>query len=464
MVNWTFRRGFLEEVAIFDDPTLPEYDLLFHSHPASNVDFRGHEAWLPYFRRLPWLERIRRFRMSSSVENTAPVQGLLCLRQLALLRGFQPYYQNADELLPALTARPGAENLEELVDARFTLAAIQRIVSEPKLRNVRELGIDSISGTSMDGVLTELAKQPSRWQALNLPELPTTRKGAALLGTFDRLTRLRAWWPRRRGRVPDLTPNLTHLHLNAVQRDLPDPGELAKLACIPNLRELHLPVGGAPDVGSDKTVLPRLGELLQQLRGPVAHLDVRGGIAKFFETLCKTPGVANIRSLEIEGQRFSDADCRALAESDALRGLRKIELRVRMSPKRAEYLAQSPSLANLRDLDIFSFGGSIGIDGLRAILESPYLTRLRTLEIGSNALDGSIVDALIEWPRLRQLRELGLGFNRIDAASARRLGESPSMHPWMCVSLFENRSPRRELTENDLPAEVVERFGSRLRL
>lgn len=107
-------------------------------------------------------------------------------------------------------------------------------------------------------------------------------------------------------------------------------------------------------------------------------------------------------------------DCiESLAASPFLKRVRFLDLSDNPLGNRClRVLAESPHLVNLRGLNLSS--AFIGDAGLSALAASPYLTNLEELYLCDNRIGRSGIRALADSPLRDQLKVLSLRFNQID--------------------------------------------------
>jgi len=136
----------------------------------------------------------------------------------------------------------------------------------------------------------------------------------------------------------------------------------------------------------------------------------------------------------LDFRAISTSELRRVLESPYLEKLEELSFgHCRLDNEAARLLAASPKMACLRMLD---FGrqnddvtkkarNRIGPDGLRALGNSPHLTRLRSLGLQGNAIGDAGVDAFLSAPMWRGLTALDLRSTGMSDTGVRRLVESP---------------------------------------
>jgi uncharacterized protein (TIGR02996 family) len=104
---------------------------------------------------------------------------------------------------------------------------------------------------------------------------------------------------------------------------------------------------------------------------------------------------------------------------------------------RVRLLAESPFLARIRELDLTYT--PIHLEGLRILAQSPHAANLVRLEIGNNNIGDSGARLLAHTPRLPGLRELDLCHNVITSAGLRALINSKYRRAIRALSLSGNQ-------------------------
>jgi uncharacterized protein (TIGR02996 family) len=107
-----------------------------------------------------------------------------------------------------------------------------------------------------------------------------------------------------------------------------------------------------------------------------------------------------------------------------------------------EVLSQNPSLTKLQRLSLFPHSGrdesTLGIDHLRAIVESLYLKKIRNLIWNSSNIGDEGCQVLVESGFLKQLKILDLSYGRITDQGVRILISSPDFKQLLMIDLSEN--------------------------
>lgn len=166
----------------------------------------------------------------------------------------------------------------------------------------------------------------------------------------------------------------------------------------------------------DTVISPIPGMLGEVVRSPhlsqLRKLELHGGPIDEAETcvLTGSPLAANLRSLFL--RELTAPAVRALLKAKSLGGLRSLNLsclRTKESAGLAEMLRDAEHLSNLDQLDLSYC--PLGDRGLAVLANCPHFATLGELAIAGNADSAAGYDALIDSPYLKRLRRL-----RIDNA------------------------------------------------
>jgi len=99
-------------------------------------------------------------------------------------------------------------------------------------------------------------------------------------------------------------------------------------------------------------------------------------------------------------------------------------------------LLASPHLTNLRSLNLDNL--RLGSAAARAVAAAPNLAGLRRLDLDANQIGDEGVTVLARCPYLRRLKVLSLGYNGITARGVETLAASPHLGRLRCLSLRDN--------------------------
>jgi uncharacterized protein (TIGR02996 family) len=151
------------------------------------------------------------------------------------------------------------------------------------------------------------------------------------------------------------------------------------------------------------------GELFDA--GPMRHirlLDIGGTLPDVLQN----PLLSRLSALTIHASHAGEPLARAVARSEYLTGLRRLDLsRNRFEQDAAAHLAASAALSGLEELDLRE--NELGEAGARALAASRHLRALRVLELRGNRLGPAGAEALACSEGLASLTRLGLAENDI---------------------------------------------------
>ncbi len=177
-----------------------------------------------------------------------------------------------------------------------------------------------------------------------------------------------------------------------------------------------------------------LRALLSALQCPALHVRLEGyGLGPLRPLLAEHyPGLARLCGLEVVGS-LSAGDEGTLNSCTTLTGLTVFKHRRFGSVELLEALLQSPWLARLRTLAM----GWLYRDGrpaIHSLTTSPWLPRLRELEIDEPASFVAVATSawlplLARWPGLRRLDRLKLKGSNCQDGDLEELARSPHLHP-----------------------------------
>jgi len=200
---------------------------------------------------------------------------------------------------------------------------------------------------------------------------------------------------------------------------------------------------------------PLLGSLrVRAYRGQVPALEAVGLLDR----------LPPLRALAVSHCGDSVELVRALAEGERFAPLRSLSLEYGHHNRRSdelELLARSEVLAGLRELDLYTYGlsaehvrqladarfrlrslllndSALGVDGARALCDSPAFGELEVLGLYNNGLEGEGVAALAGSPHLGKLTSLDLRSNRIGRVGAEALGQASGLPSLRSLALVGN--------------------------
>ena len=173
---------------------------------------------------------------------------------------------------------------------------------------------------------------------------------------------------------------------------------------------------------------------------PLLHsLTIRIAKADHVMKLASSPHLARLRALALRGFiDINEAGVRALVSSPHLEQLTTLDLLHReIGDRGASTLAGSPTPPHLKVLNLG--WNSIGDAGASALAASPYLKRLTTLDLSVNNIGDAGALKLASSPRLSRLTTLDLSSNRIGDRGASALASSPYLARLIRIELSVNR-------------------------
>jgi uncharacterized protein (TIGR02996 family) len=336
--------------------------------------------------------------------------------------------------MPALARRPELAQIRNLVFFETTLgnAGLSELCYAPDLANLRNLDamsnrIDTTGALTLAGspVLTGLEK-------LDLSGNPIGDAGARALFAPGILPNLREIQLHGCGLGDGIAQALLERSdgaplrfLNLALNQLTAAG-LEALVRAPRLAALEsLDLFGNPLEAGVRALVeaPFLDSLRKLGLGCVLEGTDEGALA----ALLRSPNLANVEELGLDGNDFGSDTLAALESTDVLTRVRKLGVTAGYSFD-AEPLMQSLSrarLPHLRDLDL---GYSVlSVPAITTLLASPVLAPVTRLDLRKCRLDTAAVEALAGADVLTNLRVLSLDENPIGNAGALALARSPHL-------------------------------------
>jgi uncharacterized protein (TIGR02996 family) len=415
----------------------------------TSLDLSHHDITLAELETLlasPHLGRLRRLLLRSVALTPGGVEALARSRLLRQLRHldlgddyFGPRLADAAPLPAGLGNQLGPQGL-------------QRLITSGHLSGLASLTLKDIPLTEADlSLLASTAALPSLTH-LRLNSHKISPEGVRLLGEARGLPALRyvaigwlAGSPTDDGDAAALSGSPLLARLDTLDLTWASFGRQAARALsrskhLGRLRRLDLSHGR---VGPEEArLLSRARfERLSELRLVNGKIGPEGMAA-----LARAPWLGGLTSLDLEGCEVGPEGAKALAGSTALSNLRSLNLdRNGIGLDGARALADSTVLSRLRHLSLSSSmsavpePGQLGARGCRALLLSPQLANLWSLNLEYNSFTDKTASAVAASTPLHQLRRLSFDTRDLTARGERALAASPRLphllviharHPW----------------------------------
>lgn len=163
------------------------------------------------------------------------------------------------------------------------------------------------------------------------------------------------------------------------------------------------------------------GEAIFQL-APVRRVRITA-VQRHLPSVLRSPLLPRVRDLQLTDVRFTWANIRQLAQTQALSQVQGLYLGSSgIGGEAAEELFSSPFLGNLRDLNLaFS---PVGGSGLHAIAEAD-LPSLRSLCLIGASVEATGLEALVSSPLLPNLSEMSVGSASVGPREAEAIASAP---------------------------------------
>jgi uncharacterized protein (TIGR02996 family) len=428
-LEWRWRRGCIEQVTVWADTLLEEGEALFDAAPIRGVRLLAETDDLARLAGCPFLGRLERLELGTGrfdspylgpYHRDQALQGLLVSRHLGRLAELDLRAQGVEGPLVKTLADTGLLGRLRCLDLSGNRALGERAVrhlAEAGAERLVRLGLEdtNVGGAGLRFLLESARKLPAlRALEANLGLL--FRGGAEpaqleseLLQTplAGQLTSLTIQGVALAGakletilRSP-LAPRLEALTLRTCTLGEPEAQALAASANLAGLRRLHLHGNELRDKGARALAgSPHLAGL--------TSLDVgNNGIGgPGLKALLSAPGLPGLTRLDLSGNFVGASGAELLARAEVPRRLTWLHLgRANLGPEAAAVLAGSPALSRLRVL--WLDGNRLG-EGIRFVADSPHLARLAQLHLDSNDIDPAGAQALLESPYLQRVRQLSM--------------------------------------------------------
>ena len=165
--------------------------------------------------------------------------------------------------------------------------------------------------------------------------------------------------------------------------------------------------------------------------GPLRHiylLDIGGTLP----TVLQSPLLSRLSALTIHASHAGEPLARAVAASECLGGLKRLDLsRNRFESDAAGHLAASGGLAGLEELDLRE--NELGEGGARALAASPHFGSLRNSGTTRQPARSFRREALASSERLPAIERLGLADNDVGA----RISSLSRIHDLLCIPVLD---------------------------
>ncbi|MFO0842539.1 MAG: TIGR02996 domain-containing protein [Gemmataceae bacterium] len=171
----------------------------------------------------------------------------------------------------------------------------------------------------------------------------------------------------------------------------------------------------------------------------LTHLNLGGsGLnSQDLEALFGWAGLAAVEELTLWNNRLGNAGARHLAASPYVGRLRSLDLTFsEIGMRGMQALARAQPLAGLREVRLAY--NNILSAGLEALLSASFAGNLRSLELNENGLGDAGAELLAAWPGLGRVRTLELRGNRLTSAGVQALCSSPHLGGLTTLVLSNN--------------------------
>jgi uncharacterized protein (TIGR02996 family) len=489
-----FLRGFFARISVPAAALLEHGAEWFQAYPLEELRITDRGRLLGEIVRQPWLGQVSSLDLSHHDITLAELEALLASPHLGRLRRL--LLRNValtPDAVEVLTRSPVLRQLRhlDLGDDYFgprladagTLPAglgnqlgpqgLQRLITSGHLSGLASLTLKDIPLTEADlSLMASTAALPSLTH-LRLNSHKISPEGVRLLGEARGLPALRylaiGWLAgsptRDEGDAAALSGSPLLARLETLDLKWAGFGRQAALALsrskhLGRLRRLDLTqcrVGPEEARLLSRTRFERLSEL-SLMNGKIGP----EGMA----ALARAPWLGGLTSLDLEGSAVGPEGAKTLAGSTALSNLRSLNLdRNGIGRDGARALADATVLSRLRHLSLSSnmsavpVAGQLGAHGCRALLLSPRLANLWSLNLEYNSFTDKTASAVAAATPLHQLRRLSFDTRGLTAEGVRALAASPRL-PHLLVIHARHRWGREE--ENVTPVVLEQGKGREL--
>jgi uncharacterized protein (TIGR02996 family) len=470
LIDWTFRRGFIDEVTVEAEVLVAQAENLLAAAPIQSLRLHNAGAVSEELAACPQLARVKALHFGSDDGDSEPLgdEGLVALAASPHLAGLEALTFSMEQIggdgLQALARAPWLAGLRRLAlpNNEVGADALASFLAVAPLQELEALNLDwTGAGSETVAVLAQSAPL-AMLRELSLANNKIGRDGPALLATAGRLPRLsvldlNCTYLKPGSLQPlsgsPLLAQLTELRL-ASNNDL-EAGDLSALlesSALPALKALVL---GSVKMGDAAAqVVARCAALqgLTRLEIPCGGLSADG-----VKALAASPHLTNLETLNLFSNKGTSAAAEALAASATMANLRSLTVSNNsITDDGAQALAQSQHLTKLRALSLRA--NALTVAGIKALAASPALRHLQSLDLGYLGLPDEAAEALAGSATLANLESLVLASNKISGAGARALASSTEL------ALLTNLDLRRNSMDADAAGALRSTFGRRVRL
>ena len=427
--DWTFRRGFVEKVAIDAREFIEKGDFLHPAFPLLHVlELKTVRPGLvDALAGCPALEQITELQLTSNFGRARERRADWQFKGNSPFQHFlsSPHFLN----LQSITMADGGFQEEDLrgvlACANLKLTSFDLSNTPMSPRAIR-LGLDLIQNMASATCLRDLRELSLRSNDLSINHVLILTY-SHLLGNLESL---------------DLRGNPLGSQSNMIA--------LVGLERFTRLKHLNLQSCGVGDAGVNALLRTPLWGRLESLMLWNNHISDRG-----LMEIARAEAPAKLRALELRRNEIGDLGLEALAHSPVLSAVGELHLEYnRIEDAGLCELAASEYADGLRELHL---RGNSGISDRGGIaLASPGFPHLDVLDLAGTQIGDGTAFAIAETPASESLRVLDLGGTRITASGAQALAESEFLDSLEFLDLRMNH------LRGDCVVALVERFGRRV--
>jgi len=466
--GWSFQRGLIRRGHMHVRTFLANAEALFQTYPVIALGLKGlfREAEIPYRDELsrnrmrkaygledyvgplaisPYLLRLKELSLQCEGIGDPGIRTLVCSHNLAALEDLGlTVGRHPTHVLDSLAGAPSLARLKRLTvryndeilfGHQISSEGLRALGNSPFLESLTSLKFHR--GRIGPAEVEALAASPlmARLQELRLTNNPLGEEGFQILAHTPALMSLSCLDLSNYGSADEIDsnhPGYGHFKV----------GEQAAIHLgashyLNTLQELNLSYHSIGDTGLIALLTSPSLKNLTRLELNDCNITEEGVIA-----LARSPHMAGLAYLGLSQNAIKDRGAEALAASPYLAGLKKLSLAgCELTDRGIEALGRSPYMTRLNHLAIDRNIGSK--QGLITLIQSSNTARLRTAYIGQEepvSLGENGVRAIAESPYLTRLNILSVGEQNITLADARRLVESRTLRSLIRIGgLYHSR-------------------------